>query len=265
MKNKRKGENKMSDILIKQKQICTPGDTIAKGMDFLPSHGTSREGEQIIANKLGIVHMNGRLISVIPVSGKYTPKRGDTVIGKIFDVTMSGWRVNINCAYAAMLMVRDATNEFIPKTQDLTKIYNFEDYVVAKIENVTSQNLIDLSMKGPGLRKLGPGRILRVTPSKVPRIIGKGGSMVSMIKNATGARIIVGQNGLVWISSNEPAFELIAANTIKMIEEHAHISGLTDRIKAYLEQECPKDAVRNAGPTDDDAAEDDDEDTGDAA
>ena len=224
-----------SSLIVEAKQICVPGETIAKGMDFLPAQGTSREGENIISNKLGMVNVNGRLISVIPVSGKYIPKRGDTIIGQVFDVTMSGWRVNINCAYAAMLMLREATNEFVPRNQDLTRIFNFGDLMVAKIENVTSQNLIDLTLKAQGLRKIHGGLTLKVTPSKVPRIIGKKGSMVSMIKKATKARIIVGQNGLVWISAEDPSMELLALNTIKKIEENAHISGLTDKIKEYLE------------------------------
>lgn len=224
-----------SNLIIESKQICVPGEIVATGMDFLPSYGTSREGEKIIANKLGIVNVNGRLISVIPVSGKYMPKRGDTVIGRVFDITMSGWRININCAYSAMLMVKDASSEYIPKNQDLTKLFDFDDLVVAKIENVTSQFLIDLSLRGPGLRKLTGGITLNVTPSKVPRIIGKNGSMVSMIKKATGARIIVGQNGVVWISCEDPKMELIALNTVKKIEENAHITGLTDKIKEYLD------------------------------
>jgi len=70
----------------------------------------------------------------------------------------------------------------------------------------------------------------------VPRVIGKQGSMVSMIKQATGCKITVGQNGLVWLSG-EPEKELIAVNTIKMIEKNAHKSGLTETIKAFLEKE----------------------------
>lgn len=252
----------MSNLIIESKQICVPGEIVAKGMDFLPAAGTAREGENIVANKLGIVNVNGRLISIIPVSGKYTPKRGDTIIGKVFDITMSGWRININCAYSAMLMVRDATNEYIPKNQDLTKLYNFDDLIVAKIENVTSQNLIDLSMKGPGLRKLSGGITLNVTPSKVPRIIGKQGSMVSMIKKATGARIIVGQNGVVWISCEDPNMELVALNTVKKIDENAHISGLTDKIKEYLESIVgPVDFSSNSESSD--AQESNEENAGD--
>ena len=60
-----------------------------------------------------------------------------------------------------------------------------------------------------------------------------------MIKNATGCRIIVGQNGLIWVQG-EPKEELIAENTIKMIEEKAHTSGLTDKVKSHLEKETGK-------------------------
>jgi exosome complex component RRP4 len=90
-------------------------------------------------------------------------------------------------------------------------------------------------MKGPGLRKLIGGRIISVNPYKVPRIIGKMGSMVNLIKDHTKCIITVGQNGLIWING-EPKNELIAVNTIRKIEREAHTSGLTDKIKEYLEK-----------------------------
>ena len=91
-------------------------------------------------------------------------------------------------------------------------------------------------MKGPGLMKLKGGRIVRVNANKVPRIIGKQGSMVSMIKQSTNCRILVGQNGVVWVKGDEPSKELLAVQTIKKIECEAHIPGLTDNIKSFLEQ-----------------------------
>ena len=111
--------------------------------------------------------------------------------------------------------------------------------MVMGITNVTSQKLIDVTMKGPGLRKLVGGRIIEVNTNKVPRIIGKQGSMVTMIKDATGCKITVGQNGLIWIDG-EPKMELIAVKTIKKIAQESHLSGLTDKIKAYLEKETKK-------------------------
>jgi exosome complex component RRP4 len=138
-----------------------------------------------------------------------------------------------------MLSMKDATSDFIARGADLTQFFNLEDYVVVKIVNVTSQKLVDLTTKGPGLRKLYGGRVITVNCNKVPRIIGKQGSMVSLIKNATGCKIIVGQNGIVWLQG-EPMSEVIAIQAIKKIEEESHISGLTERVTEFLEKSCGK-------------------------
>ncbi|MBW3003416.1 exosome complex protein Rrp4 [Candidatus Woesearchaeota archaeon] len=225
----------MGNLIAKEKSVVVPGEVLADGMDYIPGVNTYRLGDKVLASKLGLVSVEGRAIKLIPLSGKYTPKKGDTIIGKVVDVLFSGWRIETNSAYSAMLSLKDATSEFIAKGADLRKYYDFGDYVVAKITNVTSQKLIDLTMKGPGLRKLAGGRVIEVSPHKVPRIIGKKGSMVSMIKDATGCRIVVGQNGLVWIQGDDPVKELLAIKTIRKIEAEAHVSGLTDVIKAFLE------------------------------
>jgi len=226
----------MSELKIKDKDIVVPGEILATGMDFLPSYGTYRKDDSIIANRLGLIKVEGKVLKSIPLAGRYLPKRNDIVIGKVVDITLNGWILDFDSPYRAMLPLRDATFEYIAKGADLTKFFSLEEYVSAKITNVSSQYVTDLSMKGPGLRKLKGGRIIKVNTHKVPRIIGKKGSMVSMIKKATDCRIVVGQNGLVWVQG-EPKKEFIAVNTIKMIEKQAHMSGLTDKIKSYLEKE----------------------------
>jgi exosome complex component RRP4 len=225
----------MADIQVNDKEIVVPGEVLAVGMGFLPSYGTYREGDRILASRLGLVNIEGKVIKLVPLSGVYHPKRGDTIIGQVIEVLLSGWRISTNSAYSAVLNMKDATSEFIARGADLTKYFAIGDYVMAKIINVTSQNLVDLTMKGPGLRKLRGGRIVTVNANKVPRIIGKQGSMVSMIKQYTNCRIMVGQNGIVWIQGDDPAKELLAVETIKKIEQEAHHSGLTDSIKAFLE------------------------------
>lgn len=224
-----------SKLIIQDKKVAVPGETIAVGMEFLPSNGTYRLNEKIMANQLGLVNIDGKVIKLIPLSGVYHPRRGDVIICEVIDVNMNGWRVNTNCAYEAFLSIKDASSRYIRRGEDLTRYFAIGDYIVAKIFNVTSQNLIDLTMDGSGLQKLGDGRIIKVNPHKVPRIIGKQGSMVSMIKRATGAKIIVGQNGVVFISGR-PEGELTAINTIRMIEENAHTPGLTDKVKIQLEK-----------------------------
>lgn len=226
----------MGKILTKEKEIVVPGQCLAEGLDSVPGMGTYREGDYIFAARLGLVSLEGRTIKLIPLAGRYLPKRNDVIIARVTDVTFSSWRMDVNSAYSAMLSLKDATNEFIPKGADLTHFYNFNDYVVTKVVNVTPQYLIDLTMKAPGLHKLPEGRIMEVSPVKVPRIIGKRGSMVSMIKNATNCQIIVGQNGWIWLQGRDPAKELLAYETIRKIDAEAHTSGLTEHIRAFLEE-----------------------------
>lgn len=226
----------MGKTIVKDKDIVVPGECLAEGMDNLPGQGTYREGENIYSSRLGLISIDGRALKIIPLSGKYMPKKGDTVIGKISDVIMSGWLLDLNTAYHAMLSMKEGTSEFIPKGANLRRYFDFGDYIACGIINVTSQKLVDVTMRGPGLHKLKGGRIIEINTNKVPRVIGKQGSMVTMIKNATGCRITVGQNGLVWLSG-EPEKEIIAVKAIKLIEEKAHQGGLTDRVKAFLEKE----------------------------
>lgn len=226
----------MSKLLVKNKEVVVPAEVLAEGMDNLPGIGTYRDGDKICAGRLGLTYIDGRTIKLIPLSGRYTPKRNDTIICKIIDISFSGWRVDTNSAYSAMLSMKDATSDYIQKGADLTQYYNLGEYIVAEVVNVTSQKLVDVTMKGPGLHKLKEGRVIEVSPHKVPRVIGKQGSMVSMIKQATNCRIIVGQNGLVWIQG-EPDKELLVEKTIRKIEKESHLAGLTDRIQKFLEKE----------------------------
>jgi len=229
----------MSKIMVNDKEISVPGETLAIGMDMLPGAGTYRDGEKIAASRLGLVMIEGRTIKLIPLSGRYIPKTGDTVICKVIDVGFNGWRLDTNSAYSAMLSMKDATSEFIARGANLTQYYDLGDNIVCKIVNVTSQKLVDVTMKGPGLRKLKGGRIIEVDPNKVPRIIGKQGSMVMMIKDATRCNISVGQNGLIWIEG-DPFSELLAIQAIRKVEKESHLSGLTEKIKEFLDKNGKK-------------------------
>lgn len=238
----------MEEIKVKPNEVVVPGETLAVGMGFLPSFGTYREGETIKCKRLGLLNVEGKVLKIIPVSGSYLPKKGDVIIAKAIDILMSGWKFDFGSAYPAVLSLKEATSEFVAKGADLTRYYNIGDWVATKIVNVTSQNLVDISMKGPGLRKLRGGKIVKITPNKVPRVIGKQGSMVSMIKNHTNCHITVGQNGLIWLDG-EPESVMVAVKAIEMIDEKAHISGLTDKVKEFLEKESKnKGAQKEAEP-----------------
>ncbi|MBI2565079.1 RNA-binding protein [Candidatus Woesearchaeota archaeon] len=221
-------------LYVQDRSIVVPGELLAEGMGFIPSKGIYRDGELIRAERLGMISVDKNVIKLIPLSGRYIPKVNDRVIGKVIDVLLSGWKLDINSAYNAVLTLKDASSEFIAKGENLTKYYDLEDFVVTKITKVTSQKLVDITMIGPGLMTLRGGRIITVNPFKVPRIIGKEGSMVTLIKQKTGCNIVVGQNGWVWING-EPECEVKAVQAIRMVEKQAHLQGLTEIIKVFLE------------------------------
>ena len=81
-------------------------------------------------------------------------------------------------------------------------------------------------------KALEGGKLISVKPSKIPRIIGKGNTMVKQITDGTGTSIIIGLNGLIWLKGGN--IDLATAVILK-IEEEAHTSGLTERIKAMLD------------------------------
>ena len=226
-------------LKAKNREIVIPGEILAEGMGFLPSKGTYREDKTIRAKRLGMISVDGKVIKLIPLSGAYAPRVGDKIIAKVIDIMMSGWRLDTRSAYSAVLGMKDATSDYIAKGADLTQYFNLGDYVLTQITNVTSQKLIDVTMRGPGLRKLKGGRIITINPHKVPRVIGKEGSMVTMVKQATDCNILVGQNGRVWING-EPEKEILAAETIQKIEKESHKAGLTDNIKKFLEKKTGK-------------------------
>ena len=91
-------------------------------------------------------------------------------------------------------------------------------------------------MKAPGLRKLNGGRVIEITPFKIPRVVGKQGSMIGLIKDKTGCTLFAGQNGRIWIRGSSPEAEKLATDAIYLIAEKAHTSGLTERVGEFLEK-----------------------------
>jgi exosome complex component RRP4 len=221
-------------LLVKAKDIVVPGEILADGMDYLPGVNTYRRENNVVAKRLGLVDIQGRAIKLIPLSGRYLPRVGDKIVVKVVDIVMSGWLVNLNSAYRAMLNMKDISR-FVRKGEDLTKYFDVGDYLRVKVINVTSQNVVDVTMKEPGLSKLTGGRVISIDPHKVPRVIGKQGSMVSLIKEKTKCLITVGQNGIIWVKGPAPEDDSRAIAAIKKIEAEAHFDGLTERIMKFLE------------------------------
>jgi exosome complex component RRP4 len=224
----------MAKLLVKNKDLVVPGEVLVEGMEYLPSGNVFREGEKIIANTIGLVSIDNRVVKLIPLTGIYSPKEDDVVIGRVNSITFSGWMIDIGHSELSMLSLKDGSSEFIDRKADLSKYYNFGEIIATKIVKVTKSGSCDLTMRGPGLNKLIRGRVIDVTTSKVPRIIGKQGSMISMIKEKTNSTITVGQNGKIWVQSDDPKNERKAIDAIRLIEKEAAKGGLTEKVESFL-------------------------------
>ena len=216
------------------REIVIPGEKIADGDDYLAGEGTRKEGKSIIASRFGLADKSDRLIKIIPLSGIYMARRGNTVIGKILDITFNGWIIDIGSPYASFLPVAECPR-FINKN-DLAEFYDIGDMIVAKVWSVKRKG-IDLTIKSRGLGKLEGGMIIKINSNKVPRVIGKAGSMINLIKEATGCDITVGQNGIIWLRGSKVEDELFAEKAIRFVTEKSFIEGLTEKTKEWLEEQ----------------------------
>lgn len=223
-------------VIMEDRSIVVPGDTIARGMEFLPGNGTHRIDEEIRASVLGLIDVKGSIIRVIPLKGTYIPKSGDKVIGKVVDVGYSVWDVDIHAPALGKLGIGDASRSYIELGEDLSRYYDIGNYIYTEIRKVDKTMYIQLNMKDRMFKKLETGMIVNISPVKVPRVIGKAGSMVKLLKDETGCTFIVGQNGIVWIKGETRQAELLAAKAVKYIEENAHLSGLTDRMSQKIQE-----------------------------
>ncbi len=224
----------MADVDTEKKRaIAIPGEIIKTGKEYLPGDGTRREGDNIVASRFGLQDEYNRFIRVIPLSGVYIPRRGNLVVGKVVDITFNGWIIDIGGPYSSFLMI----NEY-PKyieSDDLDSYIAIGDLVLCKIVR-TKRKGVDLTMKSRGLGKIEDGMIIQINSNKVPRVIGKEGSMINLIKEATKCDITVGQNGVIWIKGLSVDEELFAKKAIMFVVERSYLQGLTDAVKLFLDE-----------------------------
>ncbi len=215
------------------REIVVPGEVLGEG-EVLPGEGTEKQGDKVIALRYGLIDKNERLIRVIPLSGVYHARRGNIVIGKVEEVTFNGWVIDINTAERAFLPISEYPGYVNKKEMD--SIMSIGDMCTLKIWGVNKRG-IDLSMKSRGLRKIEEGLIMVINPNKVPRVIGKEGSMIKLIKSETGCNITIGQNGLAWIKGDDIENELLAKKAIQFVTEKSFISGLTDKVEEWFKKQ----------------------------
>ncbi len=218
-----------------KRKYVIPGDVITTA-PFRPEQNVILDGKKIIATVVGTSEIYDDSVRVIPLAGKYSPKINDLIIGKVVSHSSLSWELDINSCYVGFLPAQDVFGrDFSAHANELTSKLKKGDLVVARIANSDRSRDPLLTVSDRELGKIESGELVKISPSKVPRLIGKRGTMIQTIETATGAIITIGQNGWVVVSCENRNGLLKAIKAIQMVDEQAHIANLTDRVKLMLE------------------------------
>ena len=219
--------------LFESRDLVIPGDVLYEGR-IRTGDNTHRSEGKVVASRIGLVNYNRDMVSVIALEAGFNPLTGDLVIGEVTEIRLGRWMVNIDTAEEAALNVPDAIDAPFRPDFDMTRVLDIGDTLVAKVVDIDRRRTPILSILGRGLGRVNEGFLMRLTPSKIPRLIGKKGSMVNMILNQTGCNVVIGQNGRILIHGRTREQEEMAVKVINKVENEAHISGLTIRVQEYL-------------------------------
>ncbi len=220
-------------LLVEAKQVVAPGEPVAEG-DHLVGDNVFRIGDQIVSACVGLVEVDGNRVMVVPLKGGYIPRVGDMVAGRILDIGLSGWSVDIRAPYLAMLPASEVPGPRGARRRDLSTTFDVGEMVLSEVLAFDRTRDPLLTIKGPGLGKVSAGRVVEISAAKIPRLIGRKGSMISMLKRETGTQITVGRNGISLVWGKNPESEKLAVEAIYMIEREAHTRGLTDRVRDMI-------------------------------
>ncbi len=194
--------------------MVIPGDLISEGQ--VKSRDTIIVNGKTYSTLLAIYDdESGKLT---PLEGLWYPRRDDTVIGIIESARLNSYSVDVNSLYKGIIISK--------YVEDRLSIGDIVESTVRELDDTMT-----IVLTKP--RVLKGGRIIDIRASKIPRLIGKNEAMLTMLTEGTGCMVKAGINGRVWIRGGDIS---LATEAIRMVQEEAHTSGLTDRVKSMLDK-----------------------------
>jgi len=251
------------------REVVLPGEVLTEDTkNFLPGRGTlyNSERTKIISLNIGLKQISKNYINVIPLRGFYTPRPGDKVIALVVDKNPVKYKCDINAKDFGTLKPkntikkdrsrsygrdgggrgggrggrsggRGGRNGGYSKEDMNTNKFKIGDILIVKILSADRINKPELTTVGKYLGIRNNGIVISIDPPKIPRVIGRSGSMIKMLKNLTKCNIFVTQNGRIWLKGDDLAHERLLIESVKKIENEAHTVGLTDRMQEFIMNE----------------------------
>lgn len=210
-------------IYFSEREIVLPGQLLSDD-GGRGGEGTYTYDGRVYSARIGFATFRNNKVHVIPFKGAYIPQPGDRVVGIVTDVKPNGFEINLGRHLTAAIRLPD-------KKEVQALNLKVGDVIYA---SVRESGLRGVFLESGKIRKISSGLLVSMHPLKIPRLIGKRGSMINMIKRETGCDMIIGKNGLIVINGPSPESEFAAVSAIRMIDLEAHTPGLTERIKNLI-------------------------------
>jgi exosome complex component RRP4 len=238
------------------RELVVPGEILTEDIkNFLPGRGTifNDKKDKIISLYIGLKQIKKNYVNVIPLKGLYTPQAGDKVLAIVVEKNPVKYKCDINAKDYANLKPKNTMKKFKLRlgrgkdyeNEDIsTDRFDIGDVLIVKVLSANRLNMPEITTVGKYLGKKMGGIVISIDPPKIPRVIGRNGSMIKMLKNLTKCNIFVTQNGRIWIKGDNITYERLLIDAIYKIEQEAHTKGLTDRVQAYIENEKVKRGIK---------------------
>ena len=218
---------------MSQNQFVFPGDVITTG-DYRPEQNVTLDGDKLISTAIGFSEIKEDLVTVIPLTGFYSPRIDDLVIGKIISHNALSWEVDINSYYSGILLASDIFGkDYSASKDDLSTKLNIGDIILARIANMGSRDPL-ITIAGENLGRIDSGDLIKISSTTIPHLID---SIIQTIEASTNATMTVGQNGLIVLKCNDSTGLTKAIAAIKMIGTMQNDTNLQEKVQKLLDED----------------------------
>jgi len=217
---------------MNESRFVLPGDIITTG-NYRMEQNVTVDGDKFMSTAIGFSEIKDDLITVNALTGFYTPRIDDLVIGKIVSHNALSWEVHINSYYPGILLASDIFGkDYSPSRDALSLKLNVGDIVLARIANMGSRDPL-ITIVGENLGRIDSGELIKISSTMIPYLTD---SMIQMIEASTNATLTVGQNGLVVLKCDNSTDLKKAITAVKMISTVQNDANLEEKIKQFLDE-----------------------------
>ncbi|PWN36104.1 uncharacterized protein FA14DRAFT_160976 [Meira miltonrushii] len=211
-------------------RLATAGQAIASSVTFMRGHGAylssasvSDGAAPLIRSSLcGVVRKTNKLISVNSLKTRYAPEVGDLVVGRITDLQPGNrrWRVDVRSRQEANLLLSSINlpggiqrRKLESDELEMRNYFKEGDLLVCEVQSLFHDGSTSLHTRSLNYGKLRNGQLAIVNPCLIRRLKSHFVRLEEL-----GLEIIIGLNGVLWISMLDTGKVNITTGTGRDIE-----------------------------------------------